>query len=69
MQEVHRIKITFKELNIQHQDSCATEYLRVVDGDGTPLLNEVCGPELPNITVSGTEMVHIIFHSDGSGID
>ena len=67
VKEVHRIKIKFKDFNIQHHASCESDYLKIIDGDGTPLLNKVCGSELPNITLSRTEMVHIIFHSDGAG--
>ena len=43
--------------------------MKIVDGDGTTLLNEVCGSEVPNITLSRTEMVHIMVHLDGSGRD
>ena len=58
----------FKEFNLQHHESCESDYLKIIDGDGTTILEEVCGSELPSITLSRTEIVHIIFHSDGSGM-
>ena len=57
-------------------NTCAYDYVRITDGDGTTLMDKSCGNsnvgllgatyfQLPNITTK-TNKVEIYFHTDGS---
>ena len=46
-------------------DNCKWDWLMVTDGDGTVLLDKMCGDLKPGLqTVSATNKINVIFHSD-----
>ena len=61
-----KIKITFSSLSIESQETCTYDYVTVVDGDGTVLLEKTCGNIVPGWFKSKTNMVNVIFHTDYS---
>jgi len=64
--EGHVVKITFTNFDIEPQSNCAFDWVQVLDGDGTILLDMSCG-ELERFDItSKTNHATIKFHSDGS---
>ena len=62
----HVVKLTFTDLQIESHESCAYDWLQVVDGDGTVLLDKTCGDKKPAEITSKTKAVNIKFYSDSS---
>jgi len=62
----HVVKLTFTDLQIEDHESCAYDWLQVVDGDGTILLDRTCGDNKPPQIISKTKTVKIKFFSDSS---
>ena len=46
--------------------SCG-DHLTITDGDGTPLMEKICGKSLPAAIASISNMIRIYFSTDGSG--
>ena len=47
-------------------DPCTEDHLRIVDGDGTILLQKTCGTSLPTSFRSRSNLVNIFFFTDSS---
>jgi len=60
----HVVKLTFTDLQIEEHERCEFDWLQVVDGDGTILLDRTCGDKKPPQITSKTKSVKIIFFSD-----
>jgi len=60
----HVVALTFSDFQIEDQLTCAYDWLQVLDGDGTVLLDYTCGFEKPDMIISKTNSVIIIFSSD-----
>ena len=64
----HRIKITFKdfELEDKYHGVCQYDYVTIEDADGTMLLDRTCGSNMPRDPIfSNTNEASLSFHSDG----
>jgi len=60
------IELTFTAFAIEAHESCGYDWLMVVDGDGTVLLDKTCGSEKPNKITSKTKSITVKFFSDSS---
>ena len=56
----------FTAFNLEAEDSCDFDYLRITDGDGTVLMDKECGSSLPPTIRSRSNVVHVFFKTDGS---
>jgi len=65
-----KIKITFAAFSLEEKpswsNSCAFDYLKIVDSNGVTILGESCGSEKPAEVTSQTNQVILEFHSDYS---
>merc|ERR1712055_1074013 len=65
-----KIKITFAAFSLEEKpswsNSCAFDYLKIVDSNGVTILDESCGSEKPAEVTSQTNQVIVEFHSDYS---
>ena len=60
-----RILIRFVAFSLETSTSCKYDYVTVVDGDGTTLLEKSCR-DTPSEIVSKTNRADVIFKTDGS---
>ena len=63
--------IAIKFTSFDVPDDCDYDSLNITEGDGTPLMDETCGSDLPPDLTSTTDTVRVIFRTDddtaGSG--
>jgi len=62
----HVISLMFTDWQIEAHASCAYDWLQVVDGDGSVLLDKTCGDTKPGKITSKTKSLKIKFFSDSS---
>ena len=60
------LRLKFTAFNVEDHGSCAYDHLKIVDGDGTILMDKTCGDALPPVFVSNTNHVDLIFETDHS---
>ena len=48
---------------------CNYDHLTIMDGDGTTLMEKSCGSSLPNAITSITNMIKVVFSTDGSNTE
>jgi len=60
------VKIKFAALDVESDPTgiCRYDYVGIIDGDGTVLLNKTCGTTIPAEIHSKTNWVKVIFHTD-----
>jgi len=58
--------IEFSSFDLEYHPSCSFDWVKIVDGDGSVLLPEKCGSEIPAPVTTNTNKAVVIFHSDGS---
>ena len=65
--EGNTIWIRFEAMNIEDGGTqCDYDYISIVDGNGSILMDPTCGNNIPDVIQSFTSNVSVIFHSDGS---
>jgi len=60
------LRLEFTAFNVEDHGSCAYDHLKIVDGDGTILMDKTCGDALPPVFMSNTNHVDLIFKTDYS---
>ena len=60
------IRLEFTAFNVVNHGSCAYDHLKIVDGDGTILMDKTCGDALPPVFMSNTHHVDLVFETDYS---
>ena len=55
------VYLHFDAFEIQGSDNCKFDYLRIMDSDGTTLMDKKCGFELPNDILSTSNIVNLEF--------
>ena len=60
------LRLEFTAFNVEDHESCAYDHLKIVDGDGTVLMDKTCGDALPPVFMSNTNHVDLIFETDHS---
>ena len=60
------LRLEFTAFNVENHGSCAYDHLKIVDGDGTVLMDKTCGDALPPVFMSNTNHVDLIFETDHS---
>ena len=60
------IGLWFTEFKIEEHSSCGYDWVQVVDGDGTVLLDKSCGETKPARITSRTKSLTVKFQSDSS---
>merc|ERR1719244_238023 len=60
------IEITFTDMNIEAHDTCNYDYVKILDGDESVLLDKTCGTVVPGKITSKFSEVYVMFKSDGS---
>jgi len=60
------LRLEFTAFNVEDHGSCAYDHLKIVDGDGTILMDKTCGDALPPVFMSNTNHVDLIFETDHS---
>ena len=60
------IGMWFTDFNLEDHPSCSWDWVQVVDGDGTVLLDKSCGETRPDRITSRTNRLTVKFHSDSS---
>lgn len=63
------IQLQFTNFSIEDSPSCAKDWVEIVDGDGTKLLNHSCGCIAPQLVTSKTNQIAVKFRSDGTGTE
>ena len=58
--------VEFTSFDVEDHSRCGFDYLKIIDGDGTILMDKKCGYDLPQNIRSRTKTIHIIFDTDGS---
>ena len=61
MEEGLVVYLHFDAFEIQGSDNCKFDYLRIMDSDGTTLMDKKCGFELPNDILSTSNIVNLEF--------
>ncbi|KAM4631429.1 inactive serine protease PAMR1 [Polymixia lowei] len=66
-QRGHSIELRFSMLSLEADYNCRYDYVEVRDGDSlsSPVIGRFCGDQLPPPVKSSTNMLHILFSSDG----
>eukprot|EP00092_Neocalanus_flemingeri_P024879 GFUD01026978.1.p1 GENE.GFUD01026978.1~~GFUD01026978.1.p1 ORF type:complete len:662 (+),score=98.61 GFUD01026978.1:102-2087(+) len=59
------IEITFVDFDLEAEWDCGYDWLAIVDGDGSELL-DACGSTIPAKIISSSNKVTVSFHTDGS---
>jgi len=60
------VLIKFTAFDVESHSSCRYDYVGIIDGDSTVLLNKTCGTTIPAEIHSKTNWVKVIFHTDHS---
>ena len=64
------LSMQFTAFAIQgYKSPCISDYLTITDGDGTTLMEKICGPFVPTNMTSKTNIVNLIFITDNSWND
>ena len=67
VEQGHRISLKFTAFNVEYGGrSCVWDYLRIVDGDGTTLLQKHCGTTKPATIISRSNIIRLHFKTDSS---
>merc|ERR1711962_425460 len=61
-----KIKISFDDLDIEHDRWCRWDFVCIKDIDGDFLVEKTCGTTKPGVVTSNGNKVEVIFHSDYS---
>ena len=64
VEEGSLILITFTDFHLESHQSCGFDWVKIVDGDGTVLLDKSCGSDKPDPITSKTNRISVEFHSD-----
>ena len=59
--------LQFTAFDLEPDDFCDFDYLRITDGDGTILMGNKCGDSLPPTVISKTNVVNVHFKTDATG--
>jgi len=60
-----RIALTFRDLAVEEEKDCPYDWVAIMDvGSGRFLVNRTCGYRSPPPTVSDTNRVVVLFHTD-----
>ena len=60
------LSLQFTGFNIKYHYTCDYHHLTITDGDGTTLMEKSCGNTLPADIISRTNIVKLLFITDGS---
>ena len=60
------VELWFTAFNLEFHESCDYDWVMVVDGDGSVLLDKSCGKNIPARITSRTQSLTLQFHSDES---
>jgi hypothetical protein len=60
------LRLEFTAFNVENHGRCAYDHLKIVDGDGTILMDKTCGNALPPVFMSNTNHVDLVFETDRS---
>ena len=63
------ISLQFTAFDIGWYSSCADDHLTITDGDGTTLMEKRCGSSLPAAIRSKSNIVKLLFITDGEYSD
>ena len=68
MEEGLVVYLHFDEFELETGSSCQFDYLRIMDSDGTTLMEKNCGENgnLPPDVLSTSNIVNLVFITDGS---
>ena len=71
------LRLEFTHFSVEYASTCMFDYVKIIDGDGTILMDKSCGFSSRDPSDSGyfqpptittrTNRVKIFFHTDGSG--
>ena len=57
--------LKFTAFDVESHSDCRYDYLVIEDGDGTTLMEKMCGTTLPSDVVSKSNIVKLHFTTDG----
>ena len=65
------VSLMFLSFDVEYDENCAYDYLNIFDGpsSNSPLVSpqgKLCGGTIPSAIVTAGNMLHILFHSDGT---
>ena len=60
------VELTFTNFNLEDSNGCVYDWVQVVDGDNSVLMDKKCGTSLPGKVTSKTNVMVVKFHSDSS---
>ena len=60
------LRLEFTAFDVENHGRCGYDYLKIVDGDGTILMNKTCGNALPPVFMSNTNHVDLVSETDYS---
>ena len=60
------LSLQFTAFDIESHSTCAYDHLTITDGDGTTLMEKSCGTTLPADIRSTSNIVKLVFSTDGS---
>ena len=60
------VELTFTHFNLEEASGCVYDWVQVVDGDASVLMDKKCGTNVPGKVTSKTNVMVVKFHSDGS---
>ena len=58
--------LQFTAFNLEAGSTCGYDFLDITDGDGTTLMGKTCGDSLPNNITSWSNVIKMVFSTDGS---
>ena len=58
--------LQFTAFNLEASSTCGYDFLSITDGDGTTLMGKTCGDSLPNNITSWSNVIKMVFRTDGS---
>ena len=60
------LRLEFTAFNVENHRRCRYDHLKIIDGDGTVLMDKTCGDALPPVLTSKTNNVDLEFKTDNS---
>ena len=64
------LSLEFSAFNIHSSSSgSCNDHLKITDGDGTTLMEKSCGSSLPAAITSRSNMITVVFSTDGSATE
>ena len=60
------LSLKFTAFDIEYDSTCRYDHLTITDGDGTTLMEKSCGSSLPSDIRSTSNIVKLVFITDGS---